>query len=483
VTYGSVCSGIEAVSVAWRPLGWRAAWLAEIEPFPSRVLAHHYPETPNLGDMTTIAARIAAGEVDAPDLLVGGTPCQSFSVAGLRRGLSDERGNLALEFVRLADAISARVPDAWTLWENVPGVLSDKGNAFGCFLAGLVGADAPLVSRGGWRGAGVVAGPRRVAAWRILDAQFFGVAQRRRRVFVLARGGAGAWACADALLPLGPRLPRDPPTRRAQGEEVAGTLGGGAQKRGWCDDLDRAGAFVPGISPALKARDYKGPSSDGDGDGAPLIARGEARLTREELRTRLKSGVEGAKELNKKMASVFTPNDVAHSLRAQAQSAHDASLETYVTHSLRGEGFDASEDGTGRGTPLVPVARSVSLRGREGGGTAELGDGLANALRASQGGGDKPHVLAFDPNQITSATNRSNPQPGDAAPPLVAFGSAPMIAEQSGGCFDARAQLVSGNQGGGGNRSWLGIEEPHQTLTASDKPNAIVSLPGDRGLL
>ena len=103
--YGSVCSGIEAASVAWAPLGWKAAWFSEIEAFPSAVLAHHWPDVPNLGDMTALPARVAVGEVEAPDVLVGGTPCQAFSVAGNRESLSDARGNLTLTYVELANAI------------------------------------------------------------------------------------------------------------------------------------------------------------------------------------------------------------------------------------------------------------------------------------------------------------------------------------------------------------------------------------------
>jgi len=195
--FGSVCSGIEAASVAWHPLGWRAAWLAEIEKFPSAVLAHHYPDVPNLGDMTTIAARIAAGEVAAPDVLVGGTPCQAFSVAGLRGGLADARGQLTLSYVELANAIddarsSRGEQPVIIVWENVPGVLSSKDNAFGCFLAGLAGESCELKPPGRkWSNAGCVFGPQRTVAWRILDAQFFGVAQRRRRVFVVASARDG----------------------------------------------------------------------------------------------------------------------------------------------------------------------------------------------------------------------------------------------------------------------------------------------------
>ncbi len=196
-TFGSVCSGIEAASVAWGELGWKAAWLSEIEPFPSAVLAHHYPTVPNLGDMTTIAKRVLTGEVPAPDLLCGGTPCQAFSVAGLRESLSDERGNLSLRFVELADAIDhvrvrTGLPPSVVFWENVPGVLSTKDNAFGCFLAGLAGEDEPLQPPGGrWSNAGAVYGPTRSVAWRTLDAQWFGVAQRRRRVFVVASARDG----------------------------------------------------------------------------------------------------------------------------------------------------------------------------------------------------------------------------------------------------------------------------------------------------
>lgn len=190
--YGSVCSGIEAASKAWQPLGWKPAWFSEIEPFPSAVLAHHWPEVTNLGDMTKIADAVRAGDIEAPDVLVGGTPCQAFSIAGLREGLSDDRGQLTLSYVELANAIDAKrrergEPEAIIVWENVPGVLSSKDNAFGCFLAGLAGESSELQPAGGkWTHAGCVSGPERFIAWRVLDAQFFGVAQRRRRVFVVA---------------------------------------------------------------------------------------------------------------------------------------------------------------------------------------------------------------------------------------------------------------------------------------------------------
>ena len=193
--YGSLCSGIEAASVAWKNLGWKPAWFAEIEPFPCAVLAQHYPNTPNYGDMTTLVGKILSGEIESPDILVGGTPCQAFSTAGLRGSLNDERGNLTLVLIRILNAIDFiryqnRKPPCILVWENVPGVLSTKDNAFGCFLGGLAGENSPLQPTGKkWTNAGCVYGHQRRIAWRILDAQYFGVPQRRRRVFLVASAG------------------------------------------------------------------------------------------------------------------------------------------------------------------------------------------------------------------------------------------------------------------------------------------------------
>ena len=173
MNYLSVCSGIEAATVAWHPLGWQAVAYSEIERFPSEVLAHHYPNTPNLGDMTKFKEWNLGANVD---LLVGGTPCQSFSVAGLRKGLDDPRGNLMLTYL----AIAKQHRPNWLVWENVPGVLSSNGGRdFGSFLGGLAECGYGF-------------------AYRVLDAQFFGVAQRRRRVFVV--GYLGDWRLAAAVL-------------------------------------------------------------------------------------------------------------------------------------------------------------------------------------------------------------------------------------------------------------------------------------------
>lgn len=222
----TMCSGIEAPSVALEPIGFRARWFAEIEPFPSAVLAHHYPSVPNHGDMTKLIRRILTGAIEAPPLAIAGTPCQAFSVAGWREGLTDPRGALTIKFVETIDAIDLvrtrrSEPECIAWWENVPGVLSDKENAFGCFLGALVGESEELQPPGGkWKDAGCVYGPKRTAAWRILDAQYFGLAQRRRRVFVIASARAGFDPCEVLLEREG--LRRDHPPRRGEGQDLAG---------------------------------------------------------------------------------------------------------------------------------------------------------------------------------------------------------------------------------------------------------------------
>jgi len=243
----SVCSGIEAASVAWHPLGWESVAYSEIEPFPCKVLQHHYPNVPNLGDMTKFKEWPNADV----NVFVGGTPCQSFSVAGLRKGLDDPRGNLMLVYL----AIAQRYRPNWLVWENVPGVLSSNGGRdFGSLLGGLAE-----------RGYGF--------AYRVLDAQYFGVAQRRKRVFVV--GYLGDWRPAAAVLFERYSLQGHPAPSREKGKSFAASIASGAPFSRTGNDRVEAEAMVAvlhsEISPALKARDHKGPSSDGDGDGDGAI--------------------------------------------------------------------------------------------------------------------------------------------------------------------------------------------------------------------
>jgi site-specific DNA-cytosine methylase len=236
--YLSVCSGVEAVSVAWRGFA-RPVAFAEIDAFPAAVLARRFPDVPNLGDMTAIAPRILAGELAAPSVLVGGTPCQAFSIAGRRASLGDARGQLTLSFVEVANAIDATrsvrgLRPAAILWENVPGSLSTDDNAFGCLLAALAGEALPLVPpRGKWAHAGYVYGPARTIAWRVLDAQHFGVPERRPRVFVVASAPGGADPLAVLFEREGQR--RDSVTGGAPEENLTRThdvglgIGGGAR--------------------------------------------------------------------------------------------------------------------------------------------------------------------------------------------------------------------------------------------------------------
>jgi DNA (cytosine-5)-methyltransferase 1 len=314
--FGSVCSGIEEASEAWNPLGWRAAFFSEIDPFASAVLAHHHPTVPNLRDMNNFK--------DWPDatldVLCGGTPCQSFSNAGLRAGLDDPRGQLMLTF----GAIAARYRPRWLVWENVPGVLSSSGGRdFGAFL-GLLG----------FLGYGFT--------YRVLDAQFVrvdgygrAVPQRRNRVFVV--GCLGDWRSAAAVLLERESLRGDSAPRRVSGARVAATLTRGAEssgKGGYAgrrqeDDVNIVAGALAGVGP---------------GAGWRL----------------------GADE-------AAANHCVVHTLRAKHNMAHREDVDTMVAHTLRADGFDASEDGTGRGTPLIPayvpeVAPTQVARSSRGGG-------------------------------------------------------------------------------------------------------------------
>lgn len=446
ITYGSVCSGIEAATVAWHPLGWRAAWYAEIEPFPCAVLAHHYPETPNHGDMTRLAAMVLSGKIPPPEVLVGGTPCQAFSVAGMREGLADPRGALTIKYVELLDAIDhvrtkRGQPEATCLWENVPGVLSDKGNAFGCFLGALVGESEELQPPGGkWKDAGCVYGPTRTVAWRVLDAQYFGLAQRRRRVFVVASARAGF----DPLEVLFERegVRRDTPPRRGEGQDLAGRAPFGPALQCGCGYVfglnlghygcpNCEGGEGPAVEVLAGVPAYGGHSLQGDVSQSATLTAKDTRLDMESetfcLQDRVAGTlrstdggsdvdhgmaghlVAGTLQANGKAAGSATPQDaesgmlvvhgtqdpdvlhglahplgrnsgqenallafsckdhgadagdLAPTLRAMGHGGSHPNaggqvavcITGEITHTLKAEGFDASEDGTGRGQPIV----------------------------------------------------------------------------------------------------------------------------------
>lgn len=275
---GSLFSGVGGFDLGLERAGHEIVWHSEIEPHACAVLRERWPDVPNLGDVT----KIDGAAIPPVDVICGGFPCQDLSVAGKRRGFDGERSVLAFEFLRIVremrEATDGRAP-AFVVLENVPGLFSSSGGRdFGALLDSL-GELGPMD-----------------VAWRVLDSRYFGVAQRRRRVFVVVDFGGER---CDEILALTEGLRWNPPAGRAVREDVAGTLGSRSEKGGMrTTDLDGHGAYVPFLSPAPKARDYKGPSSDGDGDGAPLI----------------------------------------------------------VAHTLRADGFDASEDGTGRGTPIVAQA-------------------------------------------------------------------------------------------------------------------------------
>ena len=365
--YGSVCSGIEAATQAWHPLGWKPAFFSEIEKFPSAVLAHHYPTVPNHGDMT----KFKDWPDHAIDLLVGGTPCQSFSVAGLRKGLADPRGNLMLTF----GAVARRYRPNWIVWENVPGVLSsDGGRDFGTFL-------------------GMLAELGYGFAYRVLDAQYvrtcrhaWAVPQRRRRVFVV--GYLGDWRRAAAVLFDGESLSGNPPPRRETGKGTAPSIG---------DRIAGGGTRISAadVAPTLNAHfgEKQGLENQHINGGGLFVA------------------------------------PVSLCLNAGGMGRIDAESETLiptiggafdVARTLTGEGYDASYTGTGGGTPLVPVAYRTAgdgnvyeegdvtaplttatdpnaqvvafdLRGREGGAMPEGPHDTAN-IRAASGGSSRSYV-------------------------------------------------------------------------------------------
>lgn len=398
--YLSVCSGIESASAAWHGLGWQPVAFSEIEKFPCALLAERYPSVPNLGDML----RFAEWPALKLNVLVGGTPCQSFSVAGQRGSLDDHRGNLTLVFCRIADRFDPEL----IVWENVPGVLSTTDNAFGCFLAELTGCDTPIdPGRVGWTDAGVVAGPKRICAWRVIDSQGF-VPQRRSRVFVVAARAGSRVHPADVLFEteaeafrcLGERAYTGPLFPLAAG--VRGDLETGGEEG---ED------FTRDVAPSLSASG-RGTQRAGESRGQDCLVAGT---------------------LGKHHGNV---------------RADQAWGDQLVTHATRADGFDASEDGIGRGTPLVVA-------------TAE--GGSVNLTRSNIGKQiNNQSPLVFDTTQITSAENRCKPEPGNPCHPLARGAHAPAIAQT------LRAMPHDGSHANGGGQIAVCIQGGGRTSQGSN---------------
>jgi len=321
MNYGSVCSGIEAATVAWHPLGWKPAFFSEIEEFPRTVLSHHYPDVPLHGDFTTIKEK----QYGAIDLLVGGTPCQSFSIAGLRGGLDDDRGNLSLEYLRLAERKGAR----WLVWENVPGVLSaNKGRDFGSILGGLQELGYGF-------------------AYRVLDAQFFGVPQRRRRVFLI--GYLGDWRPPAAVLFERESLRRNSPPSREEGKRIASAF-----------ETGPSGSRYTDLAPTLDTRCKDGPIRNQLGIGvmhgkwpadvAPTLNAAFGN----------KMGLEDQHALGG--AGLFVP-DIARTLSARYDGSPCADRAPDVI------AFSCKDYGNDVQTNVTPTMRSMnSANGRQNGG-------------------------------------------------------------------------------------------------------------------
>ncbi|ECG1721281.1 Dam family site-specific DNA-(adenine-N6)-methyltransferase [Salmonella enterica subsp. diarizonae serovar 17:z10:e,n,x,z15] len=429
--YGSVCSGIEAASVAWEPLGWQPAWFAEIEAFPSAVLATHWPDVTNLGDMTGIAAAVHAGDVEAPDVLVGGTPCQAFSIAGLRNGLADKRGQLSLSYVELANAIDDKrrergEEEAIIVWENVPGVLSSKDNAFGCFIGALAGESCELQPAGGkWPNAGCVYGPSRIVAWRVLDAQFFGVAQRRRRVFVVASARKG-FDPAEVLFEFD-SMRRDTPPRREPQTAVTTDTGSSAEGGSHWDNPDNPHPTlnqsnnIGGIGASNQevfAQRAAGLVSGAYSDISRTLLAKENDSTAEDLDTYILAYGGGNTGGNIDVATACTAHGVRMDFDTETFAVHgtqDPDTNHELAHTLgRNHGqenaciaFSYKDNGADATTDLSPTIRA----GNHNTSHANSGQPPAIACVFKAGQGAKAGGIGFAEEQsptLTSASSGSN---------------------------------------------------------------------------
>jgi len=325
----TLCSGIGAPEEAARRVGGiTPIWCAEIDPQPAAVLQARHPGVENLGDIMAPDFVERALAIGRPDVLVAGTPCQSFSVAGNRAGLSDERGNLTLRFVEIVDGLDDG--NLVVLWENVPGIFSSKDNAFGCLLAGLAGESAPIKPTGGrWTDAGLVVGPRRAAAWRVMDAQYQRLAQRRQRVFVVS--GPVDWCYPEQILFEFEGVRRDSPPSSKEGQRIAapptrgtdsGGDGGYAGRQRECESGADNVNLVPALTASGRGVDRTGESRGQD----PVVVVSLVDEGHSGNPMVLASGVtiHGTNKTRK----VASMTDIAGALRTKPPGSHENSSTT-----------------------------------------------------------------------------------------------------------------------------------------------------------
>ena len=388
--YLSLFSGIEAASVAWKPLGWECVGVAEIEPFPCAVLAHHYPDVPNLGSVTDITEEQIAA-LGPIDLVVGGSPCQDLSVAGKRAGLAGARSGLFHEQLRIFNAARSFCGARWLLWENVPGAFSShSGRDFALVVGEMAGAEFG-VPRNGWQNAGAAVGESGLVEWRTLDAQFVrveshprAVPQRRRRVFALL--DTGDWANRPPVLLEPESLRGDSAPRRETGEVAptipARSLGGG----GLGTDFDCDGGVIPAVTGPISANGATS-KKHGFGMGQQDWENGFAIPA---------------------FASKVAPplGDCSNGGGGNGPGRTVDTVESLVAHSLRAEGFDASEDSTGRGTPLVPWAFSCKDHGADAGEVAPTLRSMNFDGSHANGGGQVAVAFPIDTRNALRTTDK-----------------------------------------------------------------------------
>ena len=388
--YGSVCSGVEAASVAWHPLGWEPQWFSEIEKFPSAVLANHYPDVPNFGDMTKFKEWPNDRSID---LLVGGTPCQSFSVAGLRKGLDDPRGNLMLTYLAIAERYRPR----WLVWENVPGVLSsNKGRDFGTFLGALGKLNYGFASR-------------------VLDAQYFGVAQRRKRVFVV--GYLGDWRPAAAVLFERESLSGNTAPRRTPGQSIAPTVTQGPPFSRTGNERVECEAIIP-ITGSLCARTGLSISVQDAAQGH--IIPEAATVTTHRMREFGDYASDGsasalkARDYKDATDLIAFPAEMSGT---QSASTTELSPALAVTHT------------TAVAWSIMPMNSGKDYKARQVDVAQPL---MAGGPVGGNQGGDfvQSTAVAYDTTNITSPENGSNPRPGDPVYTLASGQHPPLLTPQ-----------------------------------------------------